>query len=107
MSFKRKELNATGGEVTKRRRVENPIDRGGRRESKKKMQPSSISLETMNQIIQSINPNAIPLRTYPAISKPKSHTLYTPNKKLIRRVKAALISEKLHQKQLAEILNVR
>jgi hypothetical protein len=64
-------------------------------------------LETMNQIIQSINPNAIPLRAYPAISIAKRRTRYTPNKQLIRRVKAALISEKLHQKQLAELLDVR
>eukprot|EP00029_Vermamoeba_vermiformis_P003237 TRINITY_DN1362_c0_g1_i1.p1 TRINITY_DN1362_c0_g1~~TRINITY_DN1362_c0_g1_i1.p1 ORF type:complete len:479 (-),score=14.97 TRINITY_DN1362_c0_g1_i1:44-1351(-) len=69
---------------------------------------AAISVEMMNQIISSLSPSAPPLHVQaaPIRKKKRADVCETPDQQLIKKIKDALVAHQLHQKDLADILEV-
>ena len=63
----------------------------------------------MNQIISSLSPSAPPLhvQSAPIRKKKRADIRETPDLQLIKQIKDALVTQQLHQKDLAGVLEVR
>jgi transcriptional regulator with XRE-family HTH domain len=73
-----------------------------------KEKKAAISVEMMNQIISSLSPSAPPLhiQAAPVRKKKRADVRETPDQHLIKQIKDALVTQQLHQKDLADILEV-
>jgi hypothetical protein len=100
---------ATWEHNLKRRKLEEEPPKKQVQYCEKMNQQQTVSIETMNQIIWSINPNAFPLGVCPPIVRKRKQRCIpqTPDKNLIAHIKEALTLQKISQKQLADILEVR